>query len=63
VIPVGSTHVGEFYGRITYYRRIAVQRVSFAIDDIITVVSYFFWENDRWVDVGDGFSPRCLKGL
>lgn len=60
MIPKGANYKGEFYGSTTYYKRVVEDRPSSFIDDVITYVSWFQWEKDRWESVGSGFSSRRL---
>lgn len=65
--PAGTTHVGEFYGRIDYYRLSVGLHYNTVIDHPEECWQRYplwhVWENGKWVCPGEGFSSRRLQLL
>ena len=64
-IPNGATHVGEFYGHITYYKETFYEHMNQAMQEYQTLRTWYEFDKDKWIEIkrGDGFSSRMLKRL
>ena len=58
--PLGATHVGEFYGTITYYKKSEYDHLNQVSEEWEARHKWYYWENEKWIWVGIGFSDRRL---
>ncbi len=67
MIPEGTTHKAEFYGRELFYKRVEVPYLNSVIDHPIhqwqTLVKWYWFDLGKWVDAGAGFSSRNVKPI
>ena len=64
-IPAGTTHVGEFCGKIDYYKRSPYDHLNQVSEEWEIREKWYYWDekNNKWEWVGIGFSPRRLKEI
>jgi hypothetical protein len=64
-IPAGTTHIGEFYGKINYYKRSLYDHLNQVSEEWQKREKWYYWDDTKnmWEWVGIGFSPRRLKEI
>lgn len=59
-LPAGTTHMAEFYGRLSYYRLSTYQRLNQVSEQWMTEARWAYFDRGDWQPVGSGFSSRRL---
>lgn len=63
-VPLGATHKADFYGVTHYYRRVQYERMNHVSEEFITVVKWYWLDNEEWKDQsGTGFCPRRCEAI
>jgi hypothetical protein len=65
--PTGCTHFAEFYTDIHFYKLSIGAHYNTVIDHPTECWQKYniwhYWENEKWVSVGKGFSDRRCKNI
>lgn len=62
-IPKDATHVCDFYGKINYYRKRTSELPMKILEGTYIDTRWWYWEDGKWEDVGDGFSSRRINSI